>query len=144
MRQLPRILLLLVGTAIVIVALLVSGLRLVMPHLDSCRSQIMATVSRASGLSVTASELRGRWETFGPTLQIRDLHLDMQANGKLDISRVTLALDVWQSLLHWRWQFRDLTFWQLRLDSNRPLFSSDEEKNSFKPSRINDTLSVSV
>ena len=138
MRQLPRILLLLVATVIVIVALLVSGLRLVMPHLDSYRSQLLTAVSRASGIGVSASELRGRWENFGPTLEIRDLGVDMQKNGKLDISRVTLALDVWQSLLHWRWQFRDLTFWQLRLDSNRPLFSSDEEKNSFKPGRINE------
>ncbi|MGU0160658.1 hypothetical protein ACVXHB_11495 [Escherichia coli] len=32
----------------------------------------------------------------------------MAANFK----RVTLwARDVWQSLLHMRWQFRDLTFW---------------------------------
>ncbi|MEZ3501720.1 AsmA2 domain-containing protein YhdP [Pantoea sp. KPR_PJ] len=138
MRQLPRILLLLVATAIVIVALLVSGLRLVMPHLDRYRGEILTTISHASGVNVTASELRGRWETFGPTLLIRDLHLDMPANSKLDISRVTLALDVWQSLLHWRWQFRELTFWQLRLDSNHPLFSSDEEKNSFRPGRINE------
>ena len=138
MRQLPRIMLLLVATAIVIVALLVSGLRLAMPHLDSYRSDILSAVSRASGASVTANALSGRWETFGPTLQIRDLRVDMQENGKLDIARVTLALDVWQSLLHWRWQFRDLTFWQLRLDSNRPLFSSDKEKNSFRPGRINE------
>ncbi len=138
MRKLPRILLLLVTTAIVIVTLLVSVLRLVIPHLDSYRSDILATVSRASGVSVTADELRSRWETLGPTMQIRDLRVDIKENGTLDIARVSLALDVWQSLLHWRWQFRDLTFRQLRLDSNRPLFSSDEEKNSFKLGRINE------
>lgn len=142
-RQLPRILLLLVATAIVIVALLVSGLRLVMPHLDSYRSEILATVSRAIGVSVTGEEVRGRWETFGPTLQIRDLRVDMQENGKLDIARVTLALDVWQSLLHWRWQFRDLTFWQLRLDSNRPLFPAMKRKTVSNPDASTNSFCVS-
>ncbi|WP_130832127.1 AsmA2 domain-containing protein YhdP [[Erwinia] mediterraneensis] len=137
MRQLPRILLLLLAAIIVIVALLISGLRLVMPHLNSYRSEVLQTITRVSGVAVEASALQGKWETFGPTLQIRDLSLDLQADGKLAIGRINLALDVWQSLLHWRWQFRDLTFWQLRLETNRPLISSDKQRNSFKPAQIN-------
>jgi uncharacterized protein YhdP len=39
--------------------------------------------------------------------------------------RVTLALDVWQSLLHMRWQFRDLTFWQLQFRTNTPIQRND-------------------
>lgn len=137
MRQLPRILLLLVATIIVIIALLVSGLRLVMPHLDSYRSNIMLFVSRTSGLPFSAGKLHGKWENFGPSLQIHDLNVEMKDGGKLTIARVNLALDVWQSLLHWRWQFRNLTFWQLHFDSNHPLLTSDEQKNSFRPSQIN-------
>ena len=138
MRQLPRILLLLLATIIVIVALLVSGLRLVMPHLNSYRSEILQTVSSASGMPVEAGALQGKWETFGPTLQIRDFNLDMKDDGKLTIARVSLALDVWQSLLHWRWQFRDLTFWQLRLETNRPLINNDQQKHSLRPAQINE------
>lgn len=138
MRQLPRILLLLVAAIIVIVALLVSGLRLVMPHLDSYRNNLLQFVSDRTGVPVHASKLQGKWENFGPTLQVRDLSVDLQENGKLTIARINLALDVWQSLLHWRWQFRDLTFWQLHLDSNRPLLDSDKEKNSFRPAQINE------
>jgi uncharacterized protein (TIGR02099 family) len=137
-RRLPRILLLLVAAIIVIVALMVSGLRLAMPHLNSYRSDILQTVSRVSGVTVDASELQGKWENFGPTLQVRNLKVSMQADEQLTIGRVNLALNVWQSLLHWRWQFRDLTFWQLHLESNHPLFTSDEQKNSFKPAQIND------
>jgi len=137
-RRLPRILLLLLAAIIVIVALLVSGLRLVMPHLNSYRSDILQTISRVSGVTVTASELQGKWENFGPTLQMRNLNVSMQEDGQLTIGRVNLALNVWQSLLHWRWQFRDLTFWQLHLETNHPLFTSDEQKNSFKPAQIND------
>lgn len=42
MRRLPGILLLTGATLVVIVALLVSGLRLALPHLDSWRPQIPA------------------------------------------------------------------------------------------------------
>ena len=138
MRRLPRILLLLLAAIIVIVALLVSGLRLVMPHLNSYRSDILQTISRVSGMKVDASELQGKWENFGPTLQVRDLNVAMPDEGKLTIGRVNLALNIWQSLLHWRWQFRDLTFWQLRLETNHPLLTSDQQKNSFRPAQIND------
>ena len=138
MRRLPGILLLLIATVIVIVALLVSGLRLVMPHLNSYRSDILQTVSRISGVNADASELQGTWQNFGPTLQVRDLRIDMKQDGELHIGRVTLALDVWQSLLHWRWQFRDLTFWQLRLATERPLFTRDSDTTSIKPAQIND------
>jgi hypothetical protein len=48
--------------------------------------------------------------TFGPTLDVRDINASLKDGGHLKIKRVTLALDVWQSLLHLRWQFRDLTF----------------------------------
>lgn len=137
MRRLPGILLLLLAAIIVIVALLISGLRLVMPHLNSYRSEILQRVSVISGVPVKASTLHGSWETFGPTLQIHNLDLDMQDEGHLAIGRVNLALDLWQSLLHWRWQFRDLTFWQLRLETNRPLINSDKQKNSIKPAQIN-------
>ncbi len=130
MRRLPRILLLLLAAIIVIVALLVSGLRLVMPHLNSYRSDILQTISRVSGVTVDASELQGKWENFGPTLQVRNLNVVMPDDGKLTIGRVNLALNVWQSLLHWRWQFRDLTFWQLRLETNHPLLTSDQQKTA--------------
>lgn len=130
--------LLLLATVIVIVALLVSALRLAMPHLDNYRSQVLEFVSDVSGANVNASQLKGKWENFGPTLQIRDLSVDMKQTGTLSIARITVALDVWQSLLHWRWQFRDLTFWQLHFNSTQPLLTSDNEKHSFRLTQIND------
>lgn len=53
------------------------------------------------------------------------------------VKRVTLALDVWQSLLHMRWQFRDLTFWQLQVHTNTPIQTNDGGE-SLKTDRISD------
>lgn len=121
MRRLPGILLLTGATLVVIIALLVSGLRLVLPHLDKWRPQLLAQVENATGLPVEASQLHASWQNFGPTLEVRDVKAGLKDGGEMSVSRVTLALDVWQSLLHLRWQFRDLTFWQLQVHTNTPI-----------------------
>ena len=137
MRRLPGILLLTGATLVVIVALLVSGLRLVLPHLDSWRPQILAKIESATGLPVDVSHIEASWQNFGPTLDARDISASLKDGGHLKIKRVTLALDVWQSLLHLRWQFRDLTFWQLQLMTNTPLRSGDSDRG-LETNRISD------
>lgn len=71
-----------------------------------------------TGTPVDASQITASWQTFGPTLDARDIHVGLKDGGTMAVKRVTLALDVWQSLLHMRWQFRDLTFWQLQVHTN--------------------------
>ncbi|WP_312122061.1 AsmA2 domain-containing protein YhdP [Kosakonia cowanii] len=137
MRRLPGILLLTGATLIVIAALLVSGLRLVLPHLNEWREPILARISAETGLPLKASEFQARWQTFGPELEVRDIQATLKDGGSAEVKRVTLALDVWQSLLHLRWQFRDLTFYQLAVNSNTPLESS-EEGNTLGKDRISD------
>lgn len=136
MRRLPGILLLTGATLVVIVALLVSGLRLVLPHLDSWRPQVLAKIESATGVPVDVSQLSANWQNFGPTLDARDIDAALPDGGYLKIKRVTLALDVWQSLLHMRWQFRDLTFYQLQFVTNTPLRSSDSK--GIETNRISD------
>lgn len=137
MRRLPGILLLTVATLIVIVALLVSGLRLVLPQLDAWRPQLLEKISTLTGTPVDASQITASWQTFGPTLDARDIHVGLKDGGTMAVKRVTLALDVWQSLMHMRWQFRDLTFWQLQVHTNTPIQTNDGGE-SLKTDRISD------
>lgn len=138
MRQLPRILLLTGATLVVLVALLVSGLRLVMPHMDNYRASILSTLSSASGLAINAGSLQGSWQNFGPTLEVTGVDVGLKDGGRLKIDRVTLALDIWQSMLHARWQFRDLTFWQMHFTTNTPLVTRDGQSNTLKSDQISD------
>ncbi|MTD27919.1 AsmA2 domain-containing protein YhdP [Erwinia sorbitola] len=137
MRQLPRILLLTGATLVVVIALLVSGLRLLMPHMNSWRAPILDYVSSVAGVRIDASSIEGSWENFGPRLEIKDIQSGFSDGGELKIQRVTLALDIWQSMLHLRWQFRDLTFWQLNLVTNTPL-NTDNNKSDFQTERLSD------
>ncbi|BCQ42988.1 hypothetical protein ERHA55_05150 [Erwinia rhapontici] len=138
MRQLPKVLLFTGATLVVVTALLVSGLRLLMPHMNSWRAPILNAVSAAAGVEIKASAIEGSWENFGPRLEIKDIQTGFSDGGALKIQRVTLALDVWQSLLHLRWQFRDLTFWQLNLLTNTPLNGGNNRQSDFQTERLND------
>ena len=142
MRRLPGILLLTAATLIVVVALLVSGLRLVLPQLNSWRPQVLEKVSAMAGVPVDASNIVASWQTFGPTLDVRDVKAGLNDGGELSVKRVTLALDVWQSLLHMRWQFRDLTFWQLQIHTNTPI-QTNNGGEGLKTDRISDLFSAS-
>ena len=126
------------ATLIVIVALLISGLRLMLPKLNDYRPQLLAQVEKLSGVPVQMDFLQGSWETFGPQLEVRNLSVTLPKSD-VHIERVTLALDVWQSLLHWRWQFRDLTFYQFRLDLNATL-GGDRQGEGLEPGKISDLM----
>lgn len=137
MRRLPGILLLTGAALVVITALLVSGLRIALPHLDAWRPEILKKIESATGMPVEASQLSASWQNFGPTLEAHDIRAELKDGGEFSVKRVTLALDVWQSLLHMRWQFRDLTFWQLRFRTNTPITSSGGN-DSLEASHISD------
>ncbi|WON76588.1 AsmA2 domain-containing protein YhdP [Serratia sp. UGAL515B_01] len=137
MRRLPGILLATGAILIVVVALLISGLRLVLPELNHFRPQILVQLQAISGVPVDADFVQGSWETFGPTLEVHNIHLTLPQSS-MKIARVTLALDVWQSLLHLRWQFRDLTFHQFQLDLNTTLGGSENNGNTITPSSVSD------
>jgi uncharacterized protein (TIGR02099 family) len=134
---LPGILLLTGAALVVIAALLVSGLRIALPHLDAWRPEILNKIESATGMPVEASQLSASWQNFGPTLEAHDIRAELKDGGEFSVKRVTLALDVWQSLLHMRWQFRDLTFWQLRFRTNTPITSGGSD-DSLEASHISD------
>ncbi|WNU92976.1 AsmA2 domain-containing protein YhdP [Escherichia coli] len=134
MRRLPGILLLTGAALVVIAALLVSGLRIALPHLDAWRPEILNKIESATGMPVEASQLSASWQNFGPTLEAHDIRAELKDGGEFSVKRVTLALDVWQSLLHMRWQFRDLTFWQLPNTS----ITSGGGNDSLEASHISD------
>ncbi len=129
--------LLLTGTGLVVsVALLVSGLRLALPEIDRIRPQLIDRIENATGYPVSAGKLEASWQSFGPTLEIHDIHAEFK-QGVADIKRVSLALDVWKSLLHMRWQFRNLTFYQLNLSTDTPL-SGSQGGNTLKQNQLTD------
>ncbi len=137
MRRLPGIIMALFATLIVVVALVVSGLRLALPHLDTFRPKIIETLNRHYAMDIRIREMHGSWQSFGPTLDIGGIDA-VAPNEQFTIQRVTVALDIWQSLLHWRLQFRDVTFYRLNLSLNGTLLGRDNQGSPIKADRMSD------
>lgn len=118
MRRLPWLFLMIGTMVIVIVALLISVLRLVLPELNYYRPQLLTMVTTLSGVPMQIDFMQGSWHACGPSLEMRNINAILR-KGNLHIKHLTLTLDIWQSLLHWQWKFRDLTFqkFQLNLDN---------------------------
>ncbi|MGL9722810.1 AsmA2 domain-containing protein YhdP [Sodalis sp. (in: enterobacteria)] len=135
MKRLPGIVMAIGATLIVLVALTVSGLRLALPHLNSFCPQIVSVLNRAFDADIQLRQLHGSWQSFGPTLDIGGIDATT-ADERLHVQRATLALDVWQSLLHWRWQFRDVTFYRLQLDLNTTLMGRDHQGSPISSDRL--------
>lgn len=132
MRRLPGVLLATAAIVIIIVALLVSGLRFLLPHINSYRPQLLAKVESIIGVPVDVGYITGEWESFGPVLELRDISVKT-ASADVKAKKITVALDIWLSLLRMRWNFRDLTFYQLQVNYHQPLFN-DQSGNMFSQS----------
>ncbi|NHB89368.1 DUF3971 domain-containing protein [Photorhabdus tasmaniensis] len=131
-RRLPGVLLATAAIVIIIMALLVSGLRFLLPHINGYRPQLLATVESIVGVPVDVGYIAGKWESFGPVLELRDIDVKT-ASADVKAKKITVALDIWLSLLRMRWNFRDLTFYQLQVDYHQPLLD-DQRGNMFSQS----------
>lgn len=123
MRRLPKIVLHTAVALIVVLALILSGLRLALPYINHWRDAVLLHIAGASGIPVNASQLQAKWQNIGPVFEIRDLHIRLKDGSRLSVKHVSLTVNIWQSLLHRHWQFQDLTFWQLNLQSDNLLNS---------------------
>ncbi len=127
MRRLLNILSVTGITILIVVALSTTALRIMLPQLNTYRPQLMAKIQSITGITVDIGYLHANWTLSGPTLELHNSalklpYVNFQAN------KATLALNVWQSLLHWRWQFQDIRFHQLQVDFTAS--STQQENNS--------------
>ncbi|VAX76206.1 Uncharacterized protein YhdP [Serratia symbiotica] len=120
MRRIARIFLAAGQTVILIVAAMISILHLALPELNTYRPQFLAQVSRMSGVPVQVDFIQGSWQGYGPRIEMCNISVILP-KANLRIKRLTLGVDIWQSLVHWRLQFRDLIFYQFQLDLNGTL-----------------------
>jgi uncharacterized protein (TIGR02099 family) len=128
-RRLPGVLLTACAALIVIVALSISGLRIVLPQINTFQKPLIDKVQSITGIPVALEQIQGSWQTFGPQIQIDGLQVTLP-DASWHVEHLTLALDVWQSLLHWRWQFRDLTFYHSSFTLETPLWGQEKHAQS--------------
>lgn len=122
MRRLPRILLTCVIVMVIAAALVLGGLRYLLPQINEYRPQIEQKLSQMTGATVRIGEISGRWQGFGPALTLRDLTVTAP-DADISAEKIDLSLDIWRTLFRFQVSFRDLTFWHMKLDYKQPLSS---------------------
>ncbi|AYA41128.1 AsmA2 domain-containing protein YhdP [Xenorhabdus nematophila] len=135
MRRLPGILLATAAIVIIVVALLVSGLRFFLPHINEYRQQLAEKIAVATDMPVNIGYIKGHWESFGPSLEIRDISAKAE-HGDIHAKKIVLSLDIWRSLLQRRWYFRDLSFYQLQVNYNKALFGQNGDSVLSEPDSL--------
>lgn len=99
---------------IVLLALLVSALRLLMPLLNQYQVSLLEIIAKRTQTELSAAKIEGRWEHAGPVVNITHLFVRFKDGSKLQVKQINLALNIWQSLLHNKLQFKNLLFKQLK------------------------------
>ncbi len=91
------------ATLIILIAVLVSVGRLLLPQASQFRPDFERYLAKRTGAAVQIGAVSGVWRAFGPELDVRDLILRSPQSGEplLKIARFTVALDIPRSVASW-------------------------------------------
>lgn len=143
MRRWAEILFNTVVVLLVVTALLIGALRVLLPYSNHYRPQLLQFISSVTDVPVDIKQITAYWRSYGPEVELQGIHV-AHPDATLAAEKVTLALDVWQSLLHLRWQFRDLTFYHLDLDIHTPVFEKRQDGKTFKTNAVTDVMLTQI
>jgi uncharacterized protein YhdP len=124
MSRMPRTLFRLSLTLAAVVFLAFAGLVLWLrywglPHIDRYREDIVASISKASGMAVSAQRIRGGWEGLRPYVSLDGFQLaDRRGRAALAFERAEATLS-WWALMFGRVRFHDVDFHRPALNLRR-------------------------
>lgn len=111
-----------IALTVIIVAVMVSAARLLMPQLDELTPRFEAYLSKKSGTKVSIGKVEGVWRAYGPELSLFDVSFHSPTSGEelMSLKQLRLALDIPQSLFA-----RDTVLRKFELDGIRSSLALD-------------------
>ena len=142
MKAIPRIFLRLAAGAgaflLIVFALAVLWLRYWgLPNIDQYRDEIVSSISRASGMAVSAQRIRGGWEGLRPFVSLDGFQMnDRRGKAALAFDRAEITLSWWNLVLG-RIRFHDVEFHHpalsLRRGKDGLIYLGDKPLNAAGP-----------
>ncbi|MGB2079660.1 MAG: YhdP family protein, partial [Vibrio sp.] len=132
-KSMIRCALWLVALVCLAVAVLTTGLRILLPNLNQYKPQIESAIEARTGIDVEFGQLDAEWGRFAPSLVIHDLSIDLQAQtpAKLYAKQIDVSLDLLGSLVNRQWRVSDLTLHQVAVDASQiDLLKSNASSNT--------------
>lgn len=87
-----------VAIAVVFVAVLLSAMRLALPHIDKVNHNITEFLSQQLNAQVKIQEITGDWRQGGPSLSLAQLSVVDDAQNTLSVEQLNIGIDVISSL----------------------------------------------
>ncbi|HXN15451.1 MAG TPA: YhdP family protein, partial [Usitatibacter sp.] len=123
-KAIPRIVLRLATGAAALLFLAFAALVLwlryaALPNVDHYRSDIVASIEKASGMAVSVERIRGGWAGLRPTLSLEGFKIaDRRGKAALAFERADVSLQ-WWALLVGQVHFADVDFYRVHLSLRR-------------------------
>ncbi|WP_163934583.1 YhdP family protein [Paraferrimonas sp. SM1919] len=135
LQRLTRSCILAITTILVIIALLLSFIRLLLPQLEDQHSKIAQYVENEYQLQIAVGQLKAGWAAYGPEVIIQDLQLPEQVGMPftLNVNQVQIKLDFWQTIRQLKPVLEDVNFDDIELVLDLKKFAqleSDQNSNT--------------
>ncbi len=82
---------------VVLVAVLLSAIRLSLPHVDSINAHVSKLLSERLNAEVSIEQLQGDWGNEGPTLELINLSIFDNSENAFMVEQLTISLDLFES-----------------------------------------------
>ncbi|OCH25201.1 YhdP family protein [Aliivibrio sp. 1S128] len=117
-------------------ALVITGLRLLLPSLNQYQPEVEAFLSKSTGFSISIGELDGRWRNTNPSLNLKNLTAVDPVSGDeiISVKDVEIQLNILSSLWAQQPQFADLRIDKLVADLTSLGDTSESPEDAKKPS----------
>ncbi|TOL43260.1 hypothetical protein CGH97_25825, partial [Vibrio parahaemolyticus] len=75
---------------------MLTGLRFLLPNIDSYRQDIIAYIEKNNDVTVQIGKIEGAWQYFGPTFMLSNVELQNETTD-ITASVIDVELDIWSS-----------------------------------------------
>ncbi|MDW6002011.1 YhdP family protein [Vibrio mangrovi] len=123
-----RTLLWLLLSLLVLLAILISALRIALPHMNQYQVPMTEWMNRQAEIQFSVSDIQGFWRNRHPSLSLKGFqaHLPETSNIRFAADSVDIEFDLFKSLLQWQPVIANLVIHQSKLDvSSFDLFQQD-------------------
>ncbi|WP_423185178.1 YhdP family protein [Alishewanella sp. d11] len=84
---------------LVVLATVVSLLRIALPYAESYKDHIEQVLSQQLGVTVAIENINATWHKYGPALLLQDVHVVADSKVQLEIAEASIRINFWQSIL---------------------------------------------
>ncbi|WP_318469637.1 YhdP family protein [Photobacterium leiognathi] len=102
----------------VTLAVLISAIRLLLPHIDNYRQPLTQWLSQQTHTSISASHIDGHWRPAGPEITLTQLSVAEHDDDTslIEVGRSEIYFDFWRSVLTFRPVFKTVQIAQFDFD----------------------------